>query len=591
MNPMQGNTPESILQRLTTANENIWARTGTLYEQLGETARAEQAYDNALRHNPYNARVLNRLAAICRAQKQYPKAIEQLLRLLDINSSNGEVWSELGHCYLMTDELQKAFTAYQNALYNLQNPKDIKLWYGIGILYDRYGSYEHAEEAFTAVLRIEPNFEKASEIHFRLGIIYKQQSKHDQSLKCFREILAAPPPPLSQADIWFQIGHVHELKQEFDSAKEAYERVLNMNANHAKVLQQLGWLYHHNQQWGNQDVAISYLTRSIEADPDDGQTWYLLGRCYMTMQKYRKAYDAYQQAVYRDGRNPTFWCSIGVLYYQINQYRDALDAYSRAIQLNPFLSEVWYDLGTLYESCKQLSDSLDAYQRAAQLDPNNEHIQERLAVLRASMSKGGNGGSETTAAKPTPAEPQVGGQGMTHMGGNGVQPGSGMGAASIPSVSKLVDGQAPQPNGHDASKKLHEIASLAALNDGSAAQGSNNQPALRTMEPSADGRKKKHVHEEAPQPEGLERKRPRLVEDTAEEEAEKHSSEKPVRKAAQAAKPIVQAAAADTVDDADDEDVAEEDVMEDDDDEDYEYDDEIKINEADSDGDEEMGEN
>jgi tetratricopeptide (TPR) repeat protein len=82
-------------------------------------------------------------------------------------------------------------------------------------------------------------------------------------------------------------------------------------------------------------------------DQTDAQSWYLLGRCYMSQQKYPKAYEAYQQAVYRDGRNPTFWCSIGVLYYQINQYRDALDAYSRAIRLNPNISEVWYDLGTL----------------------------------------------------------------------------------------------------------------------------------------------------------------------------------------------------------------------------------------------------
>src|SRR5258708_35781016 len=106
----------------------------------------------------------------------------------------------------------------------------------------------------------------------------------------------------------------------------------------------------------------------------------------MSQQKYPKAYEAYQQAVYRDGRNPTFWCSIGVLYYQINQYRDALDAYSRAIRLNPNISEVWYDLGTLvrsvarvapsladpeqYESCNnQTADALDAYQRAAELDP------------------------------------------------------------------------------------------------------------------------------------------------------------------------------------------------------------------------------
>lgn len=56
------------------------------------------------------------------------------------------------------------------------------LWYGIGILYDRYGSYDYAEEAFSQVMNIQPDFEKANEIYFRLGIIYKQQNKWSQSL-------------------------------------------------------------------------------------------------------------------------------------------------------------------------------------------------------------------------------------------------------------------------------------------------------------------------------------------------------------------------------------------------------------------------
>src|SRR5271154_5556643 len=123
----------------------------------------------------------------------------------------------------------------------------------------------------------------------------------------------------------------------------------------------------------------------------------------MAQQKFPKAYEAYQQAVYRDGRNPTFWCSIGVLYYQINQYRDALDAYSRAIRLNPFISEVWYDLGTLYESCNnQINDALDAYHRAAELDPTNPHIKQRLQMLRNQQAQGG----QTTAPVPQDVNPQ-----------------------------------------------------------------------------------------------------------------------------------------------------------------------------------------
>jgi glucose repression mediator protein len=49
-----------------------------------------------------------------------------------------------------------------------------------------------------------------------------------------------------------------------------------------------------------------YLEKSIASDQTDAQSWYLLGRCYMSQQKYPKAYKAYQQAVYRDGRKPYF---------------------------------------------------------------------------------------------------------------------------------------------------------------------------------------------------------------------------------------------------------------------------------------------
>ena len=49
-------------------------------------------------------------------------------------------------------------------------------------------------------------------------------------------------------------------------AKDAYERVVAENPTHAKVLQQLGWLYHQDgSSFQNQELAIQHLTKSLEA--------------------------------------------------------------------------------------------------------------------------------------------------------------------------------------------------------------------------------------------------------------------------------------------------------------------------------------
>jgi lipoprotein NlpI len=73
-----------------------------------------------------------------------------------------------------------------------------RLWYGIGILYDRYGSLDHAEDAFANVMKMQPDFDKAHEIYFRLGIIYKQQQKYNESL----EVSCASPGNRAPSADW-----------------------------------------------------------------------------------------------------------------------------------------------------------------------------------------------------------------------------------------------------------------------------------------------------------------------------------------------------------------------------------------------------
>ncbi len=412
----QGMDPNSLDARLAQENAETWIAIGSCADTIGSVEKAVEAFSTALRYTPNNPKALTKLANVYRTRDAYAEAADLYRRALSLDQNNGETWGLLGHCYLMLDDLQSAYTAYQQALLNLQNLNVPKLWHGIGILYDRYGSLEYAEEAFVRVLEMDPNFEKANEIYFRLGIIYKLQGKLQKALECFNYILSMPPAPLSQSDVWFQIGSVLEQSRDFPGAKDAYERVLQTNPNHAKVLQQLGCLYSQPEAPFHDDaVALRLLHQSIELNQADAHSWYYLGRVYMSKQDYPNAYESFQHAVNIDSRNPTFWCSIGVLYYKISQYKDALDAYTRAIRLNPYLSEVWYDLGTLYETCNnQIGDALDAYHRAASLDPSNPNIQERLLQLTKYQKEGGSlpppplpQAAQQPVQVMTPQQPQI----------------------------------------------------------------------------------------------------------------------------------------------------------------------------------------
>jgi tetratricopeptide (TPR) repeat protein len=69
---------------------------------------------------------------------------------------------------------------------------------------------------------------------------------------------------LSRILIWLLIFRLITLQ--FESAQAAYRRVLDRDPNHAKVLQQLGWLYHQqSNSYASQEKAIEYLEKSVSA--------------------------------------------------------------------------------------------------------------------------------------------------------------------------------------------------------------------------------------------------------------------------------------------------------------------------------------
>uniref|UniRef100_A0AAZ3PAT3 [histone H3]-trimethyl-L-lysine(27) demethylase n=1 Tax=Oncorhynchus tshawytscha TaxID=74940 RepID=A0AAZ3PAT3_ONCTS len=302
-----------------------------------------------------------------------------------------ELFCQLGHFNLLLEEYAKALSAYQR-YYSLQSDywKNAAFLYGLGMVYFHYNAFQWAIKAFQEVLYIDPSFSRAKEIHLRLGLMFKVNTDYESSLK----VLCLP----LSSTIQFHIAHLYEI-QRYRAAKEAYETLLQTENLPAQVkattLQQLGKTTHNDGKVdllfyrANKDsYAIQCLQKSLEADPNSGQSWYFLGRCYSSIGKVQDAFVSYRQSIDKSEASADTWCSIGVLYQQQNQPMDALQAYICAVQLDHGHAAAWMDLGTLYESCSQPHDAIKCYINAmrSKACSNATALTQRIKCLQAQLS-------------------------------------------------------------------------------------------------------------------------------------------------------------------------------------------------------------
>uniref|UniRef100_A0A7N4PP24 [histone H3]-trimethyl-L-lysine(27) demethylase n=1 Tax=Sarcophilus harrisii TaxID=9305 RepID=A0A7N4PP24_SARHA len=263
-----------------------------------------------------------------------------------------DFFCQLGHFNLLLEDYPKALSAYQR-YYSLQSDywKNAAFLYGLGLVYFHYNAFQWAIKAFQEVLYVDPSFCRAKEIHLRLGLMFKVNTDYESSLKHFQLALVdCNPCTLSNAERWMH----HTVDQLGDKAtKESY--------------------------------AIQYLQKSLEADPNSGQSWYFLGRCYSSIGKVQDAFISYRQSIDKSEASADTWCSIGVLYQQQNQPMDALQAYICAVQLDHGHAAAWMDLGTLYESCNQPQDAIKCYLNATRSKncSNTSALAARIKYLQA----------------------------------------------------------------------------------------------------------------------------------------------------------------------------------------------------------------
>ena len=205
--------------------------------------------------------------------------------------------------------------------------------------------------------------ELRGEVMLRIAILKKEMGAIDQSLTICNNLVVDTSFTVNmRANALCMKGVLHEVRGEYPASEVVFRSVLQLIPGHSMALERLGRVYLRYRE--TIPAAVQCFFKSVETNPSNHTSWYLLGRCYMATNQYMDACEAYNRAVNLNPNDPQVWCSLGVLYYAFGQYREALGMLSRALRLDPKMADAWYNVGALYDMCDQPEDAQQAYLKA-----------------------------------------------------------------------------------------------------------------------------------------------------------------------------------------------------------------------------------
>ena len=116
--------------------------------------------------------------------RDYQKAIEEFLLVIQHNRESAEAHFHLGLAYFMLEDYEKAIDAYKMAI--ACEPSEVAVYINLASTYRMLKRYDEAIDVYENAIRFIPNH---PELHSELGAVYSLRGKRREAISAFKSAM------------------------------------------------------------------------------------------------------------------------------------------------------------------------------------------------------------------------------------------------------------------------------------------------------------------------------------------------------------------------------------------------------------------
>ena len=366
-------TAQSRLDRanaLAPDNAEVLGIKGELAFKIKNFAESKDAFEKALKHQPYNLRYKIGIARAELLLKEPEKAEKVLGAVLKFYPDNIIANYYLCLAKLQQDDFQAAYDIALRILKNKPNYLDAHMVVGLA----SFGlkNFEQANISLKRYLAAVPNDANARRM---LGLAQLHLKESDEALKTLQPLSEEAPKDTGLLTL---IASAAAGRGDLVLAGKYLQKAVSLKPDDQNTRLRLAAL---NMAAGNRDDALKELQRVIDLAPNDLRSKYLIMQVHLKSKEFEKALSAAKELEDADPGRPTPFIGAGLAYAGLKQWPEALSSFEKALQIEPGQIAAAYAIADIQIMKKDFAGLRKTYERILQERPGDLSTLIRLIAL------------------------------------------------------------------------------------------------------------------------------------------------------------------------------------------------------------------